>query len=208
VENPDILDTVNTVLKMAKKRAKIDAVIGVTRSSGLFTQDMEDLPPAPAAPEPAIVTEAKTFTRPAALTETVGGKAAAVQDSGGTKAPSFSGKGTPEAPNGSEHTEPTPPEQEFADPPPALVEALAKKLSPPDATIDLPKQRNLHRAFKDAIPATVSESTRKSAEVIFREWLKHEGFTGSDGQGSTKGIPDLLFAEIKDKAIKFAGTLR
>lgn len=48
VENPDILDTVNTVLKMAKKRAKIDAVIGVTRSSGIFTQDMED-----------VVTEAK-----------------------------------------------------------------------------------------------------------------------------------------------------
>lgn len=42
VENPDIIDTKNTVLKMAKKRAKIDAVIGVTRSSGIFTQDMED----------------------------------------------------------------------------------------------------------------------------------------------------------------------
>ena len=46
VENPDIIDTKNTVLKMAKKRAKIDAVIGVTRSSGLFTQDLEDLEPA------------------------------------------------------------------------------------------------------------------------------------------------------------------
>lgn len=43
VENLDIVDTKNTVLKMAKKRAKIDAVIGVTRSSGLFTQDLEDL---------------------------------------------------------------------------------------------------------------------------------------------------------------------
>lgn len=42
VENPDIIDAKNTVLKMAKKRAKIDAVIGVTRSSGVFTQDMED----------------------------------------------------------------------------------------------------------------------------------------------------------------------
>lgn len=42
VENPDIVDTRNTVLKMAKKRAKIDAVIGVTRSSGIFTQDLED----------------------------------------------------------------------------------------------------------------------------------------------------------------------
>lgn len=42
VENPDIADTKNTVLKMAKKRAKVDAVIGVTRSSGLFSQDVED----------------------------------------------------------------------------------------------------------------------------------------------------------------------
>lgn len=42
VENEDIIDTKNTVLKMAKKRAKIDAVIGVTRSSGIFTQDLEE----------------------------------------------------------------------------------------------------------------------------------------------------------------------
>lgn len=42
VENPDIVDTKNTVLKMAKKRAKIDAVIGVTRSSGIFSQDLEE----------------------------------------------------------------------------------------------------------------------------------------------------------------------
>ncbi|MDM8101344.1 hypothetical protein [Oceanobacillus oncorhynchi] len=33
---------VNTVLKMAKKRALIDAVLSATRSSGLFTQDIED----------------------------------------------------------------------------------------------------------------------------------------------------------------------
>lgn len=34
----------NTVLKMAKKRALIDAVLSATRSSGLFTQDIEDFP--------------------------------------------------------------------------------------------------------------------------------------------------------------------
>ena len=44
IENPDIIDSKNTVLKMAKKRAKIDATIGVTRSSGIFTQDLDDLP--------------------------------------------------------------------------------------------------------------------------------------------------------------------
>jgi len=34
---------INTVLKMAKKRAFIDAVLSATRSSGLFSQDLEDL---------------------------------------------------------------------------------------------------------------------------------------------------------------------
>lgn len=33
---------VNTILKIAKKRALIDAVLSATRSSGLFTQDIED----------------------------------------------------------------------------------------------------------------------------------------------------------------------
>lgn len=36
-------NVVNTVLKMAKKRALIDAVLSATSSSGLFTQDVEDL---------------------------------------------------------------------------------------------------------------------------------------------------------------------
>lgn len=59
--NPDIADIKNTILKMAKKRAKIDAVIAATRSSGIFTQDMEDIPePAPApAPQPAPKPEPK-----------------------------------------------------------------------------------------------------------------------------------------------------
>ena len=33
----------NTILKMAKKRALIDAVLTATRTSGLFTQDVEDI---------------------------------------------------------------------------------------------------------------------------------------------------------------------
>ena len=42
VENEDIPTLKNTILKMAKKRAKIDATLAVTRSSGIFTQDIED----------------------------------------------------------------------------------------------------------------------------------------------------------------------
>lgn len=33
---------INTILKMAKKRSLIDAVLSATRSSGIFTQDIED----------------------------------------------------------------------------------------------------------------------------------------------------------------------
>lgn len=42
VENPDIADTYNTVLKMAKKRAFVDAVLTSTASSDFFTQDLDD----------------------------------------------------------------------------------------------------------------------------------------------------------------------
>lgn len=43
LENEDPWTLWNTVLKMAKKRALVDAVLSATRSSGIFTQDVEDL---------------------------------------------------------------------------------------------------------------------------------------------------------------------
>lgn len=60
VENPDAADVANTVLKMAKKRALVDAAIALARCSDLFTQDVGDddggdhydAPP-PAADQPA-----------------------------------------------------------------------------------------------------------------------------------------------------------
>lgn len=55
VANEDIADLKNTILKMAKKRAKVDATLSATRSSGIFTQDIEDMPhfatEAPAEPQ-------------------------------------------------------------------------------------------------------------------------------------------------------------
>ena len=47
IENPDLADTFNTVLKMAKKRALVDATLTATAASDLFTQDLEDLPRVP-----------------------------------------------------------------------------------------------------------------------------------------------------------------
>ena len=61
-ENPDPADTFNTVLKMAKKRAYVDATITATAASDIFTQDIGDdeggvteepPPPPPAKSKPA-----------------------------------------------------------------------------------------------------------------------------------------------------------
>lgn len=43
MENPDIADTYNTVLKMAKKRAYVDGILSATGASDIFTQDIEDM---------------------------------------------------------------------------------------------------------------------------------------------------------------------
>jgi len=50
VENEDIADVYNTVLKIAKKRAHIDGTLTVTGAADLFTQDLideDDLPKTP-----------------------------------------------------------------------------------------------------------------------------------------------------------------
>lgn len=43
IENDEIFSQVNTLLKMAKKRAQIDAVLTVASLSEIFTQDVEDM---------------------------------------------------------------------------------------------------------------------------------------------------------------------
>lgn len=44
VDHDNPADYYNTVLKMAKKRAHVDAVLTVTAASDIFTQDIEDMP--------------------------------------------------------------------------------------------------------------------------------------------------------------------
>jgi len=50
----------NTVLKMAKKRALIDSVLSATRSSAIFTQDIEDM----GSEKPSYVEQNPTNSRP------------------------------------------------------------------------------------------------------------------------------------------------
>jgi hypothetical protein len=72
VENPDIADTYNTVLKMAKKRAHVDAILTATAASDIFTQDMEDRQPEPPPPKPpdrqAIINEIAAIVEQKELT--------------------------------------------------------------------------------------------------------------------------------------------
>ena len=49
VENPDLADQYNTVLKMGKKRALVDAVLTATAASDIFTQDIEEFADQPGA---------------------------------------------------------------------------------------------------------------------------------------------------------------
>jgi hypothetical protein len=76
--NPDIADQLNTILKMAKKRSLVDAVLIAANASEFFTQDLEDLqtidvqyetqpaeaPAAAAAPAPAIPPPGPASTPP------------------------------------------------------------------------------------------------------------------------------------------------
>ncbi len=55
-KNQDAANIANTILKMAKKRALVDATLSATRASGMFTQDLEDMDlsePAPRYGTPA-----------------------------------------------------------------------------------------------------------------------------------------------------------
>src|SRR3990167_2531604 len=62
VDNPDLADTWNTIIKMACKRALVAAVLNVTAASDIFTQDIEEIVENTAAAK----TEAATVTRPPA----------------------------------------------------------------------------------------------------------------------------------------------
>jgi len=75
VQNPDVADLVNTVLKMAQKRSLVAAVLVVTGMSDYFTQDAEDYidvqaepvkaaaDPVPDAPKPSPIESAKAKLR-------------------------------------------------------------------------------------------------------------------------------------------------
>ena len=63
-ENSDPADQYNTVLKMAKKRAQVDATLTATGASDILTQDLEDLPPASSRYTESNAVDAEFVDRP------------------------------------------------------------------------------------------------------------------------------------------------
>ena len=78
IENEDIADVYNTVLKIAKKRAQVDATLTVTGAADIFTQDIagpeegEDKPAPPPITEPQ-ARQQDAGSTPSAGTQTVTG---------------------------------------------------------------------------------------------------------------------------------------
>jgi hypothetical protein len=72
IPNPDVSDIINTVEKMAQKRALIAAVLIATGISGMFTQDLEDLqePPEVRVGTPMDASPTETPKQPAPQQQT------------------------------------------------------------------------------------------------------------------------------------------
>lgn len=70
IDNPDLPDFWNTVVKMAKKRAVIDAILLTTGASAIFTQDVGE-GGAPAPPEPPATPRQPSPPPPVSLPDAV-----------------------------------------------------------------------------------------------------------------------------------------
>jgi hypothetical protein len=178
VENPDIIDIKNTVLKMAKKRAKIDATIGATRSSGILTQDLDELPAPKDAKPVAVTTEDIPLSRASGP-----GTESAAQNS------TIKG-GTPEPKAAKPQAE-------------ARAGAIASS-GDPDECINVGQQTNLHIRFREAIK---NPEAAKKSDVWLEQFLKKKGYIDADGKGTSTTIPVMLFEEVKREAVTFAANL-
>ena len=86
IENEDIADVYNTVLKMAKKRAHIDATLTVTGAADIFTQDIiEGSDEAAGGEAPIAEPKAKPRHADSGGLESVTGLIEAVSEKSGTK---------------------------------------------------------------------------------------------------------------------------
>lgn len=177
-ENPDIIDTKNTVLKIAKKRAKIDATIGATRSSGILTQDLDELPPIDVKPEKppvARTTEETPVRRPAAQAQP--------------------------------DKEPEKVITMFQASIKQVAEQKKIKTTDSDyvkytGCITLGQQTNFRRMWHDA--AADSGLNQTDLELLRHDWLYKNGYKDDDGNPTSAKIPAKDFMRVRDAAEAFA----
>lgn len=70
--------------------------------------------------------------------------------------------------------------------------------------IDLPRQKRIHRAFREALK---NPEAQKQSDTWLRTWLEKQGYKDADGNGTTRTIPLYLFEEVLKEAAEFAASL-
>ena len=137
IENPDIADTYNTVLKMAAKRSLVDAVLKATGGSCAFTQDLEDMKGNAAAGGYDIGE----------------GDRQAYGRQHGRNAPPQEQELAPEYEDGYS-AQPAYAEADYAEQEPATQPAQAQDAVPEQAEIQLPEATELPKTRKPAAPSS------------------------------------------------------
>lgn len=186
VENPDIMDTVNTVLKMAKKRAKIDAVIGVTRSSGIFTQDLEDVPMPPVKPPVERTTEEIPLARPVKVTAPASQKGQAKTDAS-AEAPAASAT-VPDAVTPA----PLAPLDELVK---QVAAGAAKMAMDSDGYIDSADAAAIYMHVKKFVPKGTKEAAIRE---IIHTWCKSHGLVDVKGDGTLLKVRKTYIVDGKE----------
>lgn len=231
VENPDIIDAKNTVLKMAKKRAKIDGVIGVTRSSGIFTQDLDEIP-MPVVKPAVPVTEQDIPLGAPTVQSGAGGKGSAkapvlVRDDrqvGGSPVRTGSAEAAGSVGAIPASVAPVDAYRVAAD----LVSAVSETDAPKGPAnfyenvktevkamqekpaeqypgcIDKGRKVAFTRAWNDALPKQLEAHSDK----LRKEWLGRRGYIGTDGIATSAKIPLAEFEQVKKEAVAFARGLK
>jgi len=93
----DMEDVANTILKMAKKRSQIDAVLTATAASDIFAQDLEDLKEAGLDPAEGVTPASVTQQQPATQQELPRKEAAPAQTAQRSAAPTAAAAARPSA---------------------------------------------------------------------------------------------------------------
>jgi len=75
VPNPDLIDTWNTVIKIAKKRALVDAALTISAASERFTQDLDEMEDAIEGEATEVGGPGPAPSKPTARTEGTGNRA-------------------------------------------------------------------------------------------------------------------------------------